>query len=103
MLLFDKYTNIVYKLHMDYKVAMTRTALKNAQKLGRKEKLVLARLLLDIEKSGPMQPLYPNFSKLGKDKYHCHLSYHYVACWYNENGTYKVEVFYVGSRESAPY
>lgn len=32
----------------------------------------------------------------------CILYYH-VACWYNENGTYKVEVYYVGSRESAPY
>ena len=50
-----------------------------------------------------MQPRYSNFSKLGKERYHCHLSYHYVACWYNENGTYKVEVYYVGCRESAPY
>ena len=88
---------------MKYKVAMTKASSKNAQKLVHKEKLVLARLLLDIEKSGPMQPKYSNFSKLGKDKFHCHLSYHHVACWYNENGTYKVEVYYVGSRESAPY
>lgn len=58
---------------------------------------------MDIEESGPMQPRYSNFSKLGKVRYHYHLSYHHVACWYNENGTYKVEVYYVGSRESAPY
>ena len=69
---------------------MTKASSKNAQKLGHKEKLVLARLLLDIEERGPMQPKYSNFSKLGNDKYHCHLSYHHVACWYNENGTYKV-------------
>ena len=50
-----------------------------------------------------MQPRYSNFSKLAKERYHCHLSYNHVACWYNENGTYKVEVYYVGSRESAPY
>ena len=88
---------------MKYKVAMTKASSKSAQKLGHKEKLVLARLLMDIEESGPMQPKYLNFSKLGKDRYHCHLSYHHVACWYNENDTYKVEVYYVGSRESAPY
>ena len=99
----DEYLIIVYQLIMKYKVAMTKASSKNAQKLGHREKLVLARLLLDIEESGPMQPKYPDFSKLGKDKYLCHLSYHHVACWYNENGTYKVEVYYVGSRESAPY
>ena len=69
----DWYIFIVYLLSVKYKVAMTKASSKNAQKLGHKEKLVLD------------------------------LSYHHVACWYNENGTYKVEVYYVGSRESAPY
>ena len=49
---------------------MAKASSKNAQKLGHKEKLVLARLLMDIEESGPMQPKYPNFSKPGKDRYH---------------------------------
>lgn len=88
---------------MRYKVGMSRSSQKSAKKLPMKEKLVLAHLLMDIEENGPVQPKYQNFSKLGKDKYHCHLSYHYVACWYNENGTVEVEVYYVGSRESAPY
>ena len=44
----------MYLSIMKYKVAMTKASSKNAQKLGRKEKLVLARLLMDIEESGPM-------------------------------------------------
>lgn len=60
------------------------------------------RLLRDIE-YGPVQPDYKNYSKLGKDKFHCHLSYHWVACWQLVDGAYVVEVYYVGSREGAPY
>ena len=37
-------------------------------------------LLEDIAQYGPVQPKYQNFSKIGKNKYHCHLSYHWVAC-----------------------
>lgn len=44
-----------------------------------------------------------NYSKLGPDNYHCHLSRKWVACWTNENGTLTIEVYYAGSRESAPY
>ena len=61
------------------------------------------RLLADIQASGPVQPDYANYSKLGTCTYHCHLSYHWVACWRNENGSIVVEVYYVGSRENAPY
>ena len=53
--------------------------------------------------TGPVQPSYRNFSKLGKGRYHCHLSYHWVACRECHNGEYIIEVYYVGSRESAPY
>ena len=58
---------------------------------------------MDLSEGGPVQPKYKNFSKLGKGRYHCHLSYHWVACWQSVNGEYIVEVYYVGSRESAPY
>ena len=80
---------------MEYKVVIRRSA--------EKERLVLARLLMDLRESGPMQPKYSNFSKLGRDKYHCHLSYHWVVCWQSEKGQLRIEVYYVGSRESAPY
>ena len=48
---------------MKYKVAMAKASSKNAQKLGHKEKLVPAHLLMDIEKGGPMQPKYPIFQQ----------------------------------------
>jgi hypothetical protein len=53
--------------------------------------------------TGPVQPYYINYSKLGNSTYHCHLSYRWVACWRNEKDTFIVEVYYVGSREKAPY
>jgi hypothetical protein len=44
-----------------------------------------------------------NYGKLGENKYHCHLNYSYVACWRHEKKTIIIEVYYVGSREDAPY
>ena len=69
----------------------------------KEEAAVFAKLVEDLRTSGPVQPLYPNYSALGKGKYHFHLSYHWVACWSNEKGKLEIEVYYVGSRESAPY
>lgn len=63
----------------------------------------LAHLVDDIRECGPVQPKYHNYSKLGKDRYHCHLAYRWVAVWRHEDGQYIVEVEYVGSREKAPY
>ena len=63
----------------------------------------LAHLVDAIKKNGPVQPSFRNYSKLSKNEYHCHLDYHWVACWKCENEKYIVEVYYVGSRESAPY
>lgn len=82
---------------------VNRKCEKNILKLPHNARLRLAQLLEDLEASGPVQSKYPNYSKLAKDKYHCHLSYHWVACWTCEDGEYVVEVYYVGSRESAPY
>lgn len=46
---------------------------------------------------------WSSFSKLTGNRYHCHLTYHYVACWTQENETLTIEVIYAGSRENAPY
>ena len=66
-------------------------------------KEILYSLIEDIKISGPVQPGYHNYSKLGENTYHCHLAYRWVACWRNEKGKLIVEVEYVGSREKAPY
>ena len=44
-----------------------------------------------------------NFFPEGKETYHCHLNYRYVACWTHRQGEIVIEVYYVGSREKAPY
>jgi hypothetical protein len=60
--------------------------------------------LTDIsEADGPIQKSWNNFSPLGNEKYHCHLNYRYVACWNYRQGEKEIEVYYVGSREKAPY
>ena len=60
-------------------------------------------LLKDLRQSGPLQPGWPNFSKLGSGQYHCHLTYHWVAAWSHTKNTVIIEVHYAGSRENAPY
>jgi len=40
---------------------------------------------------------------LGKDQYHCHLNYRYVACWTCHKNEILIEGYYAGSREKAPY
>ena len=82
---------------------LTAKSRKAIRKLSDADKEVLVNLIDDLREKGPIQPNYRNFSKLGKGKYHCHLSYHWVACWEYQNGEYVIEVYYVGSRESAPY
>ena len=47
--------------------------------------------------------VFKNYGKLRENEYHCHLTYHYVACWRHEKNTITIEVQYVGSRENAPY
>ena len=82
---------------------LTAKSREAIRKLSDADKEVLVNLIDDLREKGPIQLNYRNFSKLGKGKYHCHLSYHWVACWECQNGEYVIEVYYVGSRESAPY
>lgn len=63
----------------------------------------LAVLVDDLEDKGPVQSGWPNYSKLGKEKYHCHLGRKWVACWHYEEKSLIIEVYYAGSRENAPY
>lgn len=86
-----------------FEVSVKKSAMKNVVKMPAAEQSKFAALVLSLKENGPMQPSYMNFSKLGQDNYHCHLSRKWVACWTNVNGTLTIEVYYVGSRESAPY
>lgn len=77
---------------------------KQLTKLPRRVGDLFVALTQDLKYHGPVQPSWPNYSKLENNKYHCHLNYRYVACWtLNDEKNLILEVYYVGSRESAPY
>ena len=88
---------------MNYDVRILKPALKRLEKIPSRAQIKFRYLVQDLKESGPLQTNWPNFSKLGQGKYHCHLTYRYVACWYHEKNALIVEVHYVGSREDAPY
>ena len=90
------------------------TIVKHGVRIKRKVERVLRKLPSDVQKllylliadlqaDGPIQKSWRNFSPLGEDRYHCHLNYRYVACWTCRKNEIVIEVYYVGSREKAPY
>lgn len=89
---------------MKWQVKFTSKAAKQAGKLPQRERDLLALLVTDLRLRGPVVPDWRNYSKLGKDTYHCHLSYKWVACWRVGNDeSLIIEIYYAGSRENAPY
>ena len=86
-----------------YKVIVTKKVLKVVEKLPTDVRKRLAELLKDLRDSGPLQVHWPNFSRLSTNKYHCHLTRKWVACWYHRMGAFEIEVYYAGSRENSPY
>jgi hypothetical protein len=71
--------------------------------MPQKIKDLMVELIDDLTNKGPVQKEWKNYNKLSKNEYHCHLSYHWVACWRNERNSIIIEVYYAGSRENAPY
>lgn len=88
---------------MGYEVKVKKKILRDLKKLPKNVKKLLFLLIEDLKVDGPIQKSWHNFSPLGKDIYHCHLNYRYVACWTFQQGEIIIEVYYVGSREKAPY
>ena len=88
---------------MRYKVIIRKQVLKGLSKLPELIQDKLTNLVEDLSENGPEQPNWKNYSKLSKIEYHCHLGYKWVACWKCEKNSIKIEVYYAGSREKAPY
>jgi mRNA-degrading endonuclease RelE of RelBE toxin-antitoxin system len=86
-----------------YSVVIDKKILKRLPKLPEIVQKKLNLLIKDLRDIGPILPQWPNYSKLGGNKYHCHLGYSWVACWKKTDETLIIEVYYVGSRENAPY
>lgn len=96
---------------MTWQVELTKKATKQAKMLYRRGMFALQLLVESLEREGPTQPNWPNYSKLrlGKnlDCRHCHLmkgNPTYVCCWEVIDSEQKIiEVYYVGTHENAPY
>jgi mRNA-degrading endonuclease RelE of RelBE toxin-antitoxin system len=90
---------------MRYQVYLGPKIVKNLRKIPQYVQSTFTDLVRDLEEHGPMLPQWRNFSKLRnrENEYHCHLSYKWVACWRHTKETIVIEVYYVGSREEAPY
>lgn len=86
-----------------YQILVSRKVLRSISKMPESIQMKLANLLEDLRDNGAIQTGWPNFSHIRKNEYHCHLSRKWVACWYWEKRTIEIEVYYVGSRENAPY
>jgi hypothetical protein len=86
-----------------YDVRVSRKALRSAHEMPEHMLKRFWRLTNDLAEKGPMLPGWPNFSKLGPEKYHCHLGYSWVACWSHDKSTIEIEVYYAGHRKNAPY
>lgn len=90
-----------------WRVRISRKAEKNLDYLPKPVRAALALLMADIEVGGPVRGDWPNYSKLGPGRHHCHLRKGrptYVAVWEEAAGEVRVaEVTYAGTHGKAPY
>lgn len=78
---------------MEYEIRIRKKCIKFLKKADRniRERFdILARILRDRGATGPHE--WPHYGKIGANKYHCHPTYRYVACWHHEHGTIEIEV-----------
>ena len=88
-----------------WKVKVTGKAKKAKKILSKKAYDAFLVLLQELE-NGPTAPSWPNYSKLDKITYHCHLGGGrpvYVTCWRGNKKIKVIEVYYAGTHENAPY
>ncbi len=88
---------------MKYKVTIKKKADRALVKLPLNARKLFFLLVEDLKADGPIQKSWKNFSALKENGFHCHLNYKYVACWTCRKTEIEIEVYYVGSREKAPY
>lgn len=86
-----------------YEILIKNKVLKSIEKMPVLEQKKIVSLVEDLRDYGPIQIKWKNFSQLEKNKYHCHLSRKWVACWEVQKNNLIIEVYYAGSRENAPY
>ena len=90
-------------MKIKYKVKIPKKVARKADTLPRNIRMKFSLLVEDLENKGPYLYHWPNYGKLSSDIFHCHLSYHWVACWRYKEKELLIEIYYAGSRENAPY
>ena len=88
---------------MKYRIRVKKKVARGLKKLPTDVQKLFYLLIADLQADGPIQKSWRNFSPLENNRYHCHLGYRYVACWTCKKNEIVIEVYYVGSREKAPY
>lgn len=92
---------------MNWKVLYSRQAQRSKEKLPERVRKTLLSLTRELETLGPVRGSWPNYSKLGPGRHHCHIKKGkptYVAVWEERNHEIRlIEVTYVGTHEKAPY
>jgi len=92
---------------MPWTVRITGKAEKGIKRLPLAVRKALVLLIQDIEDGGPVRGDWPNYSKLGIGRHHCHIKKGrptYVAVWEELAGQVRlIEVTYAGTHEKAPY
>ena len=92
---------------MEWTVTLSGKARRNIRTLPEKVRRTLVFLIKEIELTGPVKGRWPNYSKLGKTRHHCHLKKGnptYVAVWEVKDQKIRlIEVVYAGTHEKAPY
>lgn len=93
-----------YSIPVSWNVRIHKKAAKRAKTMPKNIQALFDALIRDLMTSGPIQHEWPNYSKLDGARYHCHLTYSFVAVWEVVGNELRIlEVKYVGSREDAPY
>jgi mRNA-degrading endonuclease RelE of RelBE toxin-antitoxin system len=92
---------------MVWEVRLRRKAEKQAEKLPCAVRASLTLLIREMENRGPIRGNWPNYGRLGLNRYHCHIKQGhptYVAVWeVLDNEIRLIEVTYAGTHEKAPY
>lgn len=92
---------------MAWTVKLTGKVKKTQSKLPTGVRDIFVLLQRELELFGPARGDWPNYSKLGPLRHHCHLRKGrptYVAVWEIRKDEIRlIEVTYVGTHEKAPY
>ncbi|QLA15372.1 type II toxin-antitoxin system RelE family toxin [Desulfolutivibrio sulfoxidireducens] len=92
---------------MAWTVTLTAKVKKALGKLPANVRDIFVLLQRDLELHGPTRGDWPNYSKLGAQRHHCHLRKGrptYVAVWEIRKDEIRlIEVTYVGTHENASY